>query len=73
MEPVVTFVPSPTRTRVLLTRGSQKLLRASLPPLTQLRHHQAAKRLLEALSLWMDARLCVALYAAEPESCFDYE
>lgn len=73
MEALMTLVPSATRTRVLLTRGKDTLLKAHLPPLSSLRHREAAKRLLEALSLWMDERLCVALYAAKPENCFEYD
>jgi len=70
MEPYVTIVPSPERTLVLMTLGADELLRANLPPLSAVRHERAAKTLLEALSCWMDARLCVALSAAEPETYF---
>lgn len=73
MQPYVTMVPSSKRTRVLLTLGPDELLRANLPPLSTVRHERAAKALLEALSYWMDARLCVALSAAESEDYFRFD
>jgi hypothetical protein len=70
MESLMTLVPLPTETRVLLTRGRERLLRASLPPLGELRHRRAATALLEALSLWLDERLSVAVCADDLELCF---
>src|ERR1700693_5223877 len=66
----VTLVPSETRTRLLLTRGQDELLRAELPPFSEVKNEQAVTKLLEGLSLWMDQQLCVALYAAEQERSF---
>lgn len=73
MECYVKLTPSARRTRVeVRTKGGQAVLRASLPPLSQVRHPRAVTTLLEALSLWVDERLCVALRAAERASCFEF-
>ena len=70
----VRLTPTARRTRVeLRTTEGKPLLRASLPPLSQLHHHRAVKTLLEALSLWLDERLCVALCVAERASCFKFD
>lgn len=66
----VTLVPSDTTTRVLVMQGEDELLRAELPPFSRVRHEQGVTRLLEALSLWLDQRVCVALYAADSEHTF---
>ena len=66
----VTLVPSETRTRVLVMQGQDELLRAELPPFSKVRNEAAVKRLLEALSLWMDQRVCVALCAGEEVDSF---
>jgi hypothetical protein len=58
------------RTRVLVTLGLGEALKASLPPLWQVKHRRAVTALLEALSLWTDGRVCVALSADDAESCF---
>ena len=74
MDCYVRVTPSARRTRVeLRTAEGKALLRASLPPLTQVRHRRAVTVLLEALSLWLDTRLSVALCAGEPASCFEFE
>lgn len=70
METCVTLVASATRTRVLVMMGQDEVLRASLPPLNQVQHHRAVTTLLEALSLWTDTRLFVALCAADEDRCF---
>ena len=61
------------RTRVVVTLGDVVVLRANLPPLATVRHTTAVKTLLEALSLWTDERLCVALSAAQLDDCFRFE
>jgi hypothetical protein len=66
----VTLVPKQSGTNVLLMQGQDELLRARLPPLEKVRHAQAVTRLLEALSLWLDTRLCVALSAADTVHSF---
>jgi hypothetical protein len=53
--------PSSKWTKILLTHGPDELLKALLPPPSQVRHERAAATLLEALSLWLDATLSVAL------------
>jgi hypothetical protein len=57
----VVIVPSATRTRVLVTEGSDELLRAVLPSPSQLRHERATTTFLEGLALWLDAKLHVVL------------
>lgn len=57
---------------MLMTRGRDTLLKGQLPPLEKVLHERAATALLEALSLWVDERLCVALYAENSESCFRF-
>ena len=54
------IVPSSTRTRVLVTAGSDELLRAVLPAPSQL-HERAAMTFLEGLALWLNAKLRVVL------------
>lgn len=58
------------RTRVVVTMGEAVVLRANLPPLSTVRNARAATTLLEALSLWADERLCVALCAENLDTCF---
>jgi hypothetical protein len=66
----LTLVPKESGTRMLLTRGRDELLRAVLPPFREVRHEDGVTRLLQGLSLWLDARLCVALSAERPEHFF---
>jgi hypothetical protein len=63
METCCRVILSPTSkcTRVLVTHGPDEMLRALLPPPSQVRHVRAAATLLEGLSLWFDATLPVAL------------
>ena len=65
-------VLSPTAkwTRVLVSQGPDELLRAILPPPSQVRHERAAATLLEGLSLWLDKRLAVALSVDAREAGF---
>jgi hypothetical protein len=72
MEALLTMAPTARGTRVLMTRGRDTLLKGQLPPLEKVLHERAARALLEALSLWVDERLCVALYAENAESCFRF-
>jgi hypothetical protein len=53
--------PSSKWTKVLLTHGPDELLKAFLPPPSLIHHERAAPRLLEALALWLDTALRVAL------------
>lgn len=61
MNYTVVLIPSATRTRVLLSHGPDELLRAVLPPPSQLRHDRAAITFLEGLALWLNVRLDVVL------------
>lgn len=70
MDALLTLTPSRAKTRVLLTRGKDVLLRGTLPPLKEVFHARAVVTLFEALALWTDARLCVALYADDAGDCF---
>lgn len=65
----VVIVPSATRTRVLVTEGSDELLRAVLPS-SQLRHERATTTFLEGLALWLDAKLHVVLSVDAKEAGF---
>ena len=53
--------PTSKWTKVLLTHGPDEVLKALLPPPSLVRHDQAATRLVEALALWLDTTLRVAL------------
>jgi hypothetical protein len=61
--------PSSKWTKVLLRHGPDELLKALLPPPSQVRHERAATTLLEALSLWLDTTLPVALCVDAREAC----
>jgi hypothetical protein len=70
MKYTVVMIPSPTRTRVLLSHGSDELMRALLPSPSQMRHERSAVTFLEGLSLWFDARLRVVLSVDAREAGF---
>ena len=57
----VAIVPSAMRTRVLVTGGADELLRAVLPPPSQLQYERATVAFLESLALWLNAKLHVVL------------
>lgn len=57
----VVLIPSATRTRVLVTAGSDELMRAILPPPSQLQYERATTAFLESLALWLNAKLHVVL------------
>ena len=57
----VMLSPSAKWTRVLVRHGPDELLRAILPPPSQVRHVRAAATFLEGLSLWLDTTLPVVL------------
>lgn len=62
--------PSAKWTRVLLTHGPDELLRAILPPPSQVRHERTAARFLESLALWLDQALPVVLSVDDQEAGF---
>jgi hypothetical protein len=57
----VVLIPSVARTRVLVTAGPDELLRAVLPPPSQLQYERATTAFLESLALWLNAKLRVVL------------
>ncbi|NKB15940.1 MAG: hypothetical protein HC774_01905 [Sphingomonadales bacterium] len=57
----VIIVPSSSRTRVLVTAGSDEMLRAVLPAPFQRQHERAVMTFLEGLALWFNAKLRVVL------------
>lgn len=57
----VVMIPSAARTRVLVTAGSDELLRAILPSPSQLQYERAAISFLESLALWLNGKLHVVL------------
>lgn len=61
MKYTVVIIPSPTRTRVLVTHGCDELLRAILPSPSAVRRERAAIEFLEGLAQWLDAKLHVVL------------
>ena len=73
MKTWVMITATAKKTRLVVTAGEKVVLRANLPSLTQVVHERAAKALLEALSLWLDAKLCVALCADEEVDCFRFD
>lgn len=71
MEPYkLVLAPTSRWTRVLLTQGPDELLRAILPPPSQVRHERAAPLLLESLAVWLDTALPVVLSVADRDAPF---
>lgn len=62
--------PSAKWTRLLLSQGPDELLRAVLPPPSQLRHERAVMTLVESLALWLDTQLHVVLSVDARDSGF---
>ncbi len=58
----VTIKPNRVATRLLVTLGQDDVLKAVLPPPTQV-HPRAAETLLEAISLWFTRHLFAVLVA----------
>lgn len=61
---------SAARTRILLTDGTDELMKAVLPPTRQVLHERAAHLLLEGLALWLDCPPRVVVSADELEPTF---
>jgi hypothetical protein len=61
--------PSSTRTKLLLRHGPDELLKGLLPAPSEMRHERAAITLVEALSLWLDTTLPVALCVDAQDAC----
>jgi len=66
----VVLSPTAKWTRLLVSHGPDELLRAILPPPSQVRHERAVTTLLEGLSLWLDTRLAVVLSVDAREAGF---
>lgn len=66
----VVLSPSSKWTRVLVSHGPDELLRAILPPPSQVRHERAAATFLESLALWLDRTLPVVLSVDDGEAGF---
>ncbi len=67
MEYTMAFKLDRDRVRlVLVQKGDQELLRASLPLPDRFWSDKPAKALLESLALWLGTRLRVVFSAAEP-------
>lgn len=73
MKTCVMVTATAKRTRVVVSMEYAVVLRANLPPLATVRHPEAVTTLLQALSLWADERICVALCAENEESLFRYD
>jgi hypothetical protein len=66
----VVIAPTTQWTRILVSDGPDEILRAILPPPSQVRHERAAATLLEGLSLWLDATLPVVLCVDAQQASF---
>ncbi len=60
---------SQTQTRLLLTFGPDELLRAVLPPPSQVGHDFAAPSLLRGIATWLDQPLRVVLSVEPSQIC----
>jgi hypothetical protein len=69
-EYTVTLSLSAVRSRVLLTVGADELMRAVLPPPSQIRHERAVRSLLESLAMWLDRSPRVVVSADEGDATF---
>lgn len=67
-EYTVTMSFSGVRSRILITAGTDEILRAVLPPPRQVRHTRCALAFLEALALWLDHSPRVVVSAAEVDA-----
>lgn len=66
----VVLIPSPARTRVLVTAGADELMRAILPPPSQQQYERATISFLESLALWLNTKLHVVLSVDLKEAGF---
>lgn len=70
---VVIVEPSQTRTRLLLLDGRDEIMRAVLPSGVSLRNRRATTTFLEGLSLWLNAKLHIALSADASDASYYLE
>jgi hypothetical protein len=66
----VTLSLSAARSRVLLTVGTDELMRAILPPTSQVQHPRAVASILEGLAMWLDRPPRVVVSADELDASF---
>ena len=66
----VTMSLSAARSRILVTAGTDEIMRAVLPSVSQVQHPRAAMSLLEGLALWLDQALRVVVSADESDATF---
>jgi hypothetical protein len=64
----VTLSLSAARSRILVTTGTDEIMRAVLPATDQVQHPRAALRLLEGLALWLDQAPRVVVSADESDA-----
>lgn len=64
--------PSPTQTRMLLTKGPEEVLKARLGPASRT-HRWAAPTLLEAIALWYQRPVRAVLCAGADPSSYDLD
>jgi hypothetical protein len=69
-EYTVTLSLSAARSRVLLTAGPDELLRAVLPPPSEIRHERAVVSLLQSMGMWLDRAPRVVVCADEGDATF---
>jgi hypothetical protein len=61
---------SAARSRILVTAGTDEIMRAVLPSTIQVQHPRAAMSLLEGLALWLDQAPRVVVSADESDATF---
>lgn len=66
------FDPSPTQTRMLLTRGAEEVLKARLGPPSRA-HRWAAPTLLEAIAFWYQKPVRAVLCAGGGRTSYDLD
>lgn len=63
--------PTASEVRLLLSDGSDEMMRAYLPPAHQMQSNQAAATFLEGLAQWLDRRLHVVVSAgSHHDTCY---
>jgi hypothetical protein len=66
----VTMSMSAVGTKILLSDGTDELMRAILPPARRVLHNRAAHLMLESLALWLDRTPRVVVSADDSEATF---
>ncbi len=63
---ILTILVSEAQTSLLLTQGPDELMRAVLPPVSQVLNPSIGPQLLSAISSWLNQRLDVVLCVDDP-------